>query len=100
MNYDSLSISVEDLRIATTELDTLVKAYDKALTAYKDHVTVVKNSWDDGESGIIDAFKTKYDEAAPKLDELKTALTTLHTTMDGKCTDFANAQTAALNLFQ
>ena len=44
MNYDSLSISVEELRTATTELDTLVKAYDKALTAYINYITY-NNGW-------------------------------------------------------
>ena len=96
-SYDSLSISVEQLRAAVIELNNIVKAYETALTTYKENATIIQKSWDDGESGIIDAFKTKYDAASPKLDELSKSLTELHSKMDGYAEGFATAEQTALN---
>ena len=100
MNYDSLSISVtklaEDVKTVKDSLDS----YIATLESFKTNVTSVQKGWTGDESGVMAAFKTKYEAAETTLDELQTLLTNLHSVMSTKCEEFRAAESAALSLFQ
>lgn len=99
MNYDSLSISVSKLSEDITTVSTCLTSYKGALETFKTSVTSVQSAWTGDESGVMAAFKQKYDAAATTLDELETLLGTLKDVMSTKCSEFQTAEKEAKGLF-
>ena len=99
MNYDSLSISVSKLSEDITTISECLTSYKTSLEAFKSSVTAVQSAWTGDESGVMAAFKLKYDAAATTLDELETLLGTLKDVMATKCSEFQTAETQAKGLF-
>lgn len=98
-NYDSLSISVSKLSEDVTTISECLASYKVSLETFKSSVKAVQNGWTGEESGVMAAFKVKYDAAATTLDELETLLGQLKDVMATKCSEFQTAESQAKGLF-